>query len=319
MHGHAREKSIQSHLKHVKNFQDVDLMKLEKLIDELLFKKLLAPGYVSNILISMRSRLGIDSDMIRDAEIYLRKQKRLINSCYKAYKKKTTHIFDKDGQQKTFEQLLCPDWENLFKKKEERERRSLTVKEASQVLKYIHDKIQVDNWETVPYLNVSQSLCEVYLLLRIMYSNGARKNEIYQLKSIPVLEHLLEKNFTIIHGKTRAEQPFYLDNDTLNFVKLYRKKFGDPLFKCVERTHGKMYKQTLIELGFKNEVKTELKSWRNLFAARAKIEDPEMAQNIMNHSSAKMTNYYAKKIEVNDVNRKLVFLNNLANKKSPLL
>lgn len=313
MHSASRERSIQSQLKHVYNLKDHSLPSICAFIDDCFFNKELSPSYIENILHTLRDRSQVDKEIIKKAIKHLKKQTHLMNSCYLAYHKGKNEAYDNKGQLLTFNRVLGSHWENLFHKKQLRELRLLTPEEAEQILHYIEKVIKFTEWEYYTPPHDQNSLSELYLMLRIMNCNGARKNEVYQINDQAVIEELLAKNVVTIHGKTKASQNFYVDDQTLHLIQIYVKKFGFPIFKSVARTHNNVYVQVLKELQLYGVIKPELRSWRNLFAYRASESNQSLGQEILNHNNPKMTAYYANKIQKSEKTNKISFLNSLAN------
>lgn len=321
MHRLGRERVLKSHLSlsdrcgfDLKNHDDC-----KKLVETLLLEEHYTPSYISVFLSTLDYRGKMDKQAFHVAKKHLVEKNRLLESAYKIFNAPSRRssslrqtkgdgdvMFDKHGKLCHFSEVLGERYKDLFNAMKRRKLRHITQDEAKKIL---------------VYLSSNPALHELELLLRIIWANGSRKNEVYQLTNREVLQQLIDTKHTLVQGKTLANQDFILDDRTHAFLKLYVSRYcqtgdtGDgplvPLFKVSERTHLNMYKRVLIDLRI--DARCSIHHWRSLFSVRATQKDISMCQNIMNHSNLSMTKRYVQNGIANDYSVKEKFLNSLNN------
>lgn len=324
MHGEAREKSIQSHLKLVEHFSDEELNQIEtlhKLIHYWLFKKpkLLWWTYVKNVLKTLGRRRNVSPEVLRQANAFLTQERQRIKKSYQM-KVANQKIFDNEGKETTVESLLGEECTKILKKCQQKDLPPLSLDQAENVLIYLEKEINLKDWytpagsvrvQTMKNENIFRSTRELYLLLRTIYVNGARRREIYSFRyDTKKLQILLKEGRVFIKGKSKIKQEFLLDPDTLKLYRLYISLFG-ALFTFGERTHTNRYISVLQELKLFGKVKPEIKVWRNLYSYRASKVNPKMCSQIMNHASSFMTQRYVNHVAPHQTKDKMEFITQL--------
>lgn len=301
MHGQKREIVIKSHLKLVLNKPVETFDDLKQVINSLLFKKPFhKASYIRSVLSTLRVRCNLSQRLYIDGKSYLNVQNRLILSAYHAFCKRQSQIFNTKGECVSFEQICGEQYLELFHSISQVSRRHITQHEAICILDFL-----AGNKETYH---------ELELLLRLIWCNGSRKSEVYQLNDNERLHQLQKEKHTTVQGKSVANQDFIIDDSILDFlmgyIDTYMLKGGAPkLFCLTERTHLNMYKRVLQHLGI--NAKCSIHHWRSLFSVRAMQLDGTMCQNLLNHSDIMMTKHYQRNGIVGDFGEKILFLNRL--------
>lgn len=299
MHCQDREKSILSHLKFVKCLNgDYSFDALKSLVDNMLYVQALSPNYTNNVLYSINVRHKLAPEVFKKILRYIGEQKRKIDSSSLAYEKNEKFIYDREGNCCTYENTLGVGFTNVFQKKQYRELPILTLEQADQILNFT---------------KLRDEFHELYLLLRIMWANGARMNEVFRLKDPDYLNDVLATCKMHISGKTREKQYFCLDKHTVSIIEKYQALYKLPLFKKTPRTYLNQYHNVLKLLNMK--VKPEIRIWRNLFALRCSRVDINICRDVLNHSNLSMTKHYVMKAEASDYQARIDFLNRLNSSK----
>lgn len=297
MHCEKREQSIQSHLKFASRLKGYSLEHLKVFIDELLFEKpYRSAGYIRSILTTFKTRLNLSQTAVRAALKYLAGQSATLRLAYLAKAKKEPHLYNSLGEECTYEEILGKNHKEIFKKMDSVNTGVIKQEDAQRVLEYLD-------------LPENTKRHELALLLHFIWSNGSRKNEVYQLNDSQKLQKLIDTKVTEVQGKTVANQQFLIDDKMHKYLLNYIAKYGQPLFVRTPRTHLNMYDKTLDELGV--VAKHWIRNWRNIFSARC--SKANMCQQILNHASPNMTRMYQEQVFKTDSSEKLSYLNKLNN------